>query len=197
MSPFSSPVMKRVRGEDTPRSSPALGRLPEEESPSEALLRSSPEMPSLRVINLTFNCNFSQFEILQKMSSPDVLATKVHDTRRTLSQQPPRPLPSSQASDTSAKSLPSYIESAMTMNTLRSEAMCGECAWCLRFDGLGITDFEADLGPFNPYFDHYYEKIKLVSYLEKSCKVHFNKFFFSSTVGGDGRVQKFRRQFQC
>jgi hypothetical protein len=64
VSPFSSPVMKRVRGEATPRPSPALGRLLEEESPSEALLRSSPEMPSPRVINLTFYCNIPKFPTL-------------------------------------------------------------------------------------------------------------------------------------
>jgi hypothetical protein len=163
ISPLSSPVMKRLRGEDTPKTSPVMAGVPEL-SPSDSALFASPKLQDVlpsasRMVLFIKVKKDACSNTLFPQTSPDVIASKVHDPRMTVSQDMP------QRKRRKTSSQPPIMESAMAQKTLRdgqSLCMSRHCEFCVRAKAGNITSVDVDVGSYDPQFEAEFDDIELV-----------------------------------
>lgn len=157
-------MLKRVRAEETPVSSPVMAGV-QEMSPS---LFASPQMQgvvspgsSAHMVYQLLAMNI--FKVSHKttlQSSPDVIATKVHDPRMTVSQDMPKPKRRRQT-----LSQDPIMESAMAQNTLnRHDALCDSphCAFCVRIRAEDESSVHVSVGPYDPQLEADFDQLLLV-----------------------------------
>jgi hypothetical protein len=181
-------VLNRVRAEQTPVSSPVMAGVPEM-SPSHSSIFASPQMQGvispgaasshmvyqLMAINIF---KVSDKNILQ--SSPDVIATKVHDPRMTVSQDMPKPKRRRQT-----LSQDPIMESAMAQNTInRHDALCDSphCTFCVRIRAEDESSVHVSVGPYDPQFEADFDQLLLVCSELMQFRIIYNGLIFHSTV---------------
>jgi hypothetical protein len=94
-------------------------------------------------------------------SSPDVIATKVHDPRLTVSQDMPQPKRRWQT-----LSQDPIMESAMAQNTLKKhDALCDSrhCEFCVRLKADNEDNVHVSVGPYDPQLEADFDQMELVS----------------------------------